>query len=359
MRIPTEEDAQALLGWRPPGGVISVYLDFHPEDRGEPWRIELRNGLAAVRDRADGEEAPVAATAQRIEERLAAESQSPRGRTRIGFVEVARKPGREEWFSVQIPMDGGEIALGERPRIGPLVAILDRSSPRGVVAVSAERVRLLLWSLAGLDELDSWGLEIFSLDWRERKAQRSADPARTQGAKASGRDQFEQRLEANRERFLRETGRLAGAALAERGCAELLAFGDPEHVREVAAGAAGSMVEVQAVDEHNLVTERVTEIRERVEEHVRRLERERELELVERVTAAARSGDRGSLGADETARALEEGRVEHLLLARDGGAAERMIEAALETSARVTQLVDEDAATALSEADGVGALLRY
>jgi hypothetical protein len=72
-----------------------------------------------------------------------------------------------------------------------------------------------------------------------------------------------------------------------------------------------------------------------------------------------RGGDRGAAGKAETAEALAQGRVEHLLIHPALADAEGMIEMALETSARVTQVDGDGAADALAQSDGVAALLRY
>jgi hypothetical protein len=377
VRPPSQEALSQLLRWEPPHGVVSVYVDLQPADRGEGWRIELRNGLAAAVERArerDGRETrrELEATARRILDRFPSEAAHPEGRTQIGFVEVASKPGREEWYAVQIPAAPVQVVHDARPVVRPLVAILDDAAPRGVAAVSAERVRLLRWALGTIEELEDWGLEIFSLDWRERKAQRSGDPARVQGAKASGRDQFGQRLEANRDHFLRQAGRLATQRVRALDCDELLVLGDADHVREFADGA-GEGVEVRPVDGHNVISARPHEIAGRLEELLDELNRSRELELVRRVKDEAHGGTRGAVGRQETLEALEQGRVAHLVFDAaleddgepgggddDGGLrlGERLIELALATGARVTP-VEGEAAEALAEAEGVAGLLRY
>jgi Bacterial archaeo-eukaryotic release factor family 10 len=378
VRAPSQEALSQLLRWEPPHGVVSVYVDLQPADRGEGWRIELRNGLGAALERVrerDGREArrELEATAKRILDRFPPEAGHPEGRTQIGFVEVASKPGREEWFAVQMRSSPVRVVHDARPVVRPLVTMLDDGAPRGVAAVSAERVRLLRWALGTIEELEDWGLEIFSLDWRERKAQRAGDPARVQGAKASGRDQFDQRLEANREHFLRQAGRLATQRVQALDCDELLVLGDAEHVREFADGA-GDGVEVRQVDGHNVISARPHEIAERLEELLGELNRSRELELVRRVKDEAHGGTRGAVGVQETLEALEQGRVAHLvfdasledggepgvLTGEDGGLrlAERLIELALTTGARVTP-VEGEAAEALAEAEGVAGLLRY
>ena len=377
MRFPDESAAKDLLAWRRPLGVISVYLDLRPEDRGEPWRIELEHALAAAVKRGeDGRhKEALAQTAKRISARFPAEPAEQEGRTQVGFVEVAPKPAREEWFSLQLPLDASAVMPNSRPLVLPLLTLMKDGSPRGVVAVSSERVRLFEWAFGHLEELDDWELEITSLDWRERKAQRPGDPARVQGAKAAGHDQYDQRLEANRDHFLRETGRLAAAQIKERGIDDLLAFGDPPAVRELSEGA-GKGVSVCAAGEQNLIGAPLGEIQVQTTSTIEELSRERELALVSRVVDEARGGTRGALGAQETSQALAEGRVEHLLIDPEREYSgdpigslnsddddelpvpDRLVAAALATRARVTP-VEGEAAERLAPSDGVGALLRY
>lgn len=378
MTAPTPADLTGLLRWRPSNGVVSVYLDVAPGDRGEAWRIELRNGLRSAMEGArDGwdRETRVAleAAIERIKGRFA-EGGRPNGRAHVGFVE-AGSSGRERWFSFALPIGTTTVVHAPRPLLRPLLAALDDGAPRGVFAASAEHVRLLGWALGELEEIDSWSLEIFSRDWRERKSRGSADPARAQGTTASGRDQFEQRLEANRERFLRESAKLAVQRAAGRGWQEIDVFADEHHFQLLAEGLPDG-IPVRHVDDHNVISQPTHAIAERLEALLPRINREREGALLQRVRGEAHGGTRGALGLEETLQALLEGRVEHLLLDPErryelpGGSpladaadpelplAERMVELALSTSASVTPL-EGDAAEDLAEHGGVAALLRY
>jgi Bacterial archaeo-eukaryotic release factor family 5 len=292
---------------------------------------------------------------------------------------VAERGGRELWYQSRIPPRVTEVACGHRPYLRPLIEIADVGARVGVAGVSGDQVRLWEWEFGVLSELDDWEI-LTTGDWRERKAQRPSDPARVQGAKASGREQHDQRVEAHRERFLKDAGMRTSARAGERGWRDLLVFGENEHVRHF----------THALDRHeprhvygkNVVSEPSSRIAARVGELLPDLSRERGLKLVETVKESAYSGkERGSLGPQETLEALGQGRVEHLLfdaerdyrghgiekslsyggppLGEDGlPVTELMIEQALETGARVTPLVGE-AAAALDEHDGVAALLRY
>jgi hypothetical protein len=371
MPPPTNESLRELLRWEPEHGVLSAYVVIDPADRSEGWRIELRNQLRALDRESLAHDARVAldATVERVLDRFPPDSPLPRGRIQAGFIEVAAKPGREEWFSLQLEGPSTEVTHGRRPSVGGLLTLVDEGEPRGVALVSGERVRLLHWELGWLSELENWEIEVFSLDWRERKSQRPGDPARVQGSTSSGRDQFGQRMDHNRERFLKEAGRLAVERL-DPGDAELLAFGDPEHVREFAAGG-GELV--RACGALNLISAPASELEAQIGEAVRELNRRRELDLAERIKAEAAGGSRGAVGAEETLQALAEGRVDHLLYDSEAALeaelpsavkpdgltpAERMVELALATSARITP-AEGDAAEALAEVGGVAALLRY
>jgi hypothetical protein len=357
-----------LIEWRPSHGIISVYLEIDPGDRSEGWRLALRDGLKPLAEANGSHEAKLAAraTLERIPDRFP-EGSTPSGRCQIGFVEVAEKPGRELWASSQmVPAEPG-VVRRERPHLEPLVELLDDGWPIGVVAVAAEQVRLFEWRLGVTEELDRWGARISRRQWRERKAAKPRNPAAGQAVSASGKDQYDQRLEANRERFLRRSGPLVGAEAERRDWRLVLAYGD-HHEVEIIGDADGVRLEPMA--EANVIGESVEEVGQRVTEDVADLNRRRELELVERAMGAALESDRrGSLGLAPTLDALAEGRVEHLIFqgaSRDreerteavAKNADDLIEGAVRTSAQITP-VEGEAARALTPYEGVAALWRY
>jgi hypothetical protein len=380
-------ELRELAEWRPRSGVISVCLLIDPADRRESWRAQLRDGLKRVveRSRERNRELWVAtkATAERILDGFPDARPHQPGRTQIGFVEVAEKPGRERWYSFQLSARATEIVLWQRPYLGPLVELLDDGAPLGVLAVGAERVRLWEWSLGECEEVANWEPEFRKRDWRERRAPQSADPGRSQFTSAAGKDQIGQRLDANRERFLHETGRALAEPLRSRGWRALLAFGSKDQVETVRqtleplAAGLEQPVPLQLVAEKDIVGEGERQVAERVEAALEGLNRDRELALVRRAESATHAeGGSAALGRQETLQALDEGRVAHLIFdpsASFDGEAPRpawgigeergpevaeMIEQALRTSAWVTP-VEGEAAEALAAHEGVAALLRY
>jgi hypothetical protein len=364
MGEPTLEEVREASEWHPVLGVISIYLGFDPADRTGAWRTELRNGLEAVLE--ENEEAEhelrvaLRATAKRVIERFEDGDLRPPPRGEAGFVEVSEKEGGERWWGTGAPPVADvcvEFAAG--PVVAPLLALCCRGAARGVALLSSERVRLLRCAGGALEELEDWELSLFSLDWRERKSQSTNDPARAQGVSASGHDQYGERLEHNRQRFLSECGRLAARALEERGLDQVVVFGPAKDAEAFDSGLGSARAKRALGGEMELISTPRAKLGELVADAIERLDSERERALVERALGEAKGGSRGSAGVQETRGALREGRVDHLVFdAAIGADAEDLIRAAVAGSAQVTIVCDE-VAEPLAEAEGVAAILRY
>jgi release factor family 10 len=384
MSHPTFEDARKLVEWRPPHGVVSVYLGFDPADRGGAWRTELRNALAHVlhaKEDADHEtRVALKATVARIEERFANHDRGlPRGE--VGFVEVSDNGAAEHWWTPHMAPDADVCAcVAERPVVSPLLYLAEHGCPRGVALLSAERVRLFEWAPGHLEELEAPELALYSSEWRERKAATVPDPARGQGVSAAGRDRYDDRLADNRERFLIECGHRAAQLAGERGWQQIDTFGIVDHVRCFRQGATGpSVPPIEVGGEVDLISvDDDGKLEVRFEEGARRLAIERDCSLIEHALEEARGGSRGAAGPQETLTALDEGRVSHLVVDAAHAAAacsgpliaaeqapwnggvklEPLAGRALTSAAKVSTVVDE-AAEMLEPVDGVAALLRY
>jgi hypothetical protein len=364
MSEPTLEEAREISEWRPPLGVLSVYLGFDPADRGGGWRTGLRNALDAIleshKEAEHEHRVALRATAKRLVERFEDGDLRPPPRGEVGFVEVAEREGVEHWWGTgTAPVADAGAEYAPEPAVAPLIALICRGGARGVALVSSERVRLLRCGDGSLEELEDWELSVFSLDWRERKSHSTTNPARAQGVSASGHDQYGERLDRNRQRFLAECGELAGRTLEENGLGEAIVFGQAKDA-ECFEGAFGA-AKARAVHggDADLISVPKGKLGETVAAAIERADSERERAVVERALGEVKGGSRGSAGIQETKVALAEGRVDHLVF--DGaldGDVESLIRAAFAGSATVTIVRDELAAP-LAEAEGVAAILRY
>jgi len=366
-----------LIEWRPENGILSVYVHVDPGDRGRGWRIELRERLRALAEETSPHEERRAfeAAAGEVLERFPDNGAPPEGRGHVGFIELAEKRPRSVWRSMQMGPRRVDVVRSQRPYVRPLVELFAEGPHVGVVLTSADRARLLDWSLGAIRELEDWELTLFSLDWRERKAERSI-PGPRSWTSASGRDQFGQRLDANRQRFLREVGSLVGKELAERKWQHIIAFGIEEHPRELADGLGVAADRLHVVRQ-DLVTAPDGQVAERVATEVHELNTSQALELVREIEEAVGAEPGAALGPQETLKALAEGRARHLVfdaerdydgvpdaeLGYDDGTdgvpvGERLVELAVTTKAEITPVYEEPAAK-LEPHEGVVALLRY
>ncbi len=363
MGLPRLEEARELSEWQPPLGVVSIYLGFDPADRSDAWRTLLRNGVDRVLALADGggheHKLAVRATAKRLLERFEPRGVRPPPRGEVGFVEVSRGGGRERWWGVGVEPLAPGVAHADRPVVTELVDLCGRAAPIGVALLSAERVRLLRFVEGELEELADWELSILSLAWRERKTQSTRDPARAQGVGSSGHDQYGERLEHNRQRFLKECGRLARERLQKLGLGEIVAFGPAPDVDAFRSDLDPTPIQTEAGGDAELISAPTKEVIAAVSAAVERLAAEREREVVERALAGARGGSRGAAGVQDTLAALVERRVDHLALSPAvGEPAEALVRDALAGDAKIT-IVHDGVAELLRPAEGVAAILRY
>jgi release factor family 5 len=376
----TERDQliRRLVEWQPALGVLSVYVNVDPADRSQGWQIELRERLRALAPETSphAERRAFNAAAAEVAERFPENAAPPDGRGHVGFIELSEKRPRSVWRSMQMGPRRTEVLRAPRPHVRPLLELFAEGPHVGIVLTSAERVRLLEWSLGAIRELEDWEITLFSRDWRERKAERSL-PGTGSWTSASGRDQYGQRLDANRKRFLHEVGGRVGDEQAKRKWRHILAFGIEEHPRELVAGMTAGDDRTRVIG-HDLVSTPESEVAERVAAEVRALNADAALAAVNEVEEAIGAEPGTALGPQETLQALAEGRARHLVFDAgrdyDGSApeagrgydeggdgvpvGERMVELAVATGAEITP-VREDPAAKLEAHDGVAALLRY
>jgi hypothetical protein len=359
----TLDDVRELSEWRPPFGVVSVYLGFDPGDRGAPWRTILRNGVDHALDPpedADHErKIAVRETARRLLDRFEQKDVESPPRGEAGFIEVSRNKGLERWWGTGVAPAIPGVLLGDRPTVVQLVDLCRRGEGCGIALLSAERVRLLRFDDWELEELEDWELSVASREWRERKARSTYDPTRARGVSASGHDQYEERLDNNRRRFLVGCGHRARERLGQQGLAEVVAFGPPADAESFLAGLGPTPIKSEIGGEADLISTPRGQLIETVSAAVERLAIQRDRDVVERALEEARGGIRGAVGLQETIEALEQRRVENVSFdAAIGEPGEELVRGAFAGRAEIT-VVRDGVAELLASAEGVAAILRY
>ena len=258
---------------------------------------------------------------------------------------------------------------------------------RGVLVVSRSGMRVLELELGQTSELEAVEFAPSTDDWREMKGPAGANPALAQQT-APQRDRFARRLEDRYARFLASAARRIVSLAETRDWELVLASGDPRLVVPLTEDLASSGIRAVS-SERSLENLPLGDVAETVTPELRDTRKRQAAALVDQARSEALAGGAACLGLDETLYALGEGRVAHLVLdserefrgssttdgrlvsegQRPAGAsphelklepnlAERMIERALETGARISS-VNGPAAEVLSDSGGVAALLRW
>lgn len=372
-------------------GVLSVFVGITPERAAEPrpgWPIAIRNELRALRQRMK-EEGPHelwVALSERVErlepelERLLDASRYGRGRAL--FATVA--DDRVETVAIQVPFQD-RVVFDRSAYVRPLVAVYDEGRPAGVAVVYNRGVRLLEWRVGEAEELFHEAFTIGGRGWREHTGPAPAQPLDSRPG-GHRRDRYEERVDENRSRFLREQAGAVADWANRRSWDRLVVAGDPRLTKPFSEELHPSSGEQLLVFDLSWEEEAPNTIAEGAWDLLKTARRERERNLVEEARNRALAGGTGALGLDDVLASLNEGRVERLLFDVDASFSgyrtpegllyvtdqvptvqetleeplllARMIERAVTTSAKVTPLEDE-AAEALRIHGGVAALLRW
>lgn len=382
-----------------PLGVLSLYVGLHPEEEtGSPpvWELEARHGLEEIEREleAEGDVRRAEALAGRLAE-LRDEvdlllSPQEAGLGRALFAGLSG--GEAIRVTLRSPFET-RVTLGRRARLRPLARALQAGRPAGLILLSDEGLRLFEWRLA---EVEGLAVVPFVEPGEERRELSGPAYAHPRGAPYAGpgfrvgqqRDLFERRVEEERELLAAGQVEDIRAQARRRGWEDVVVTGDERLARPLAQGLHEPGSPEVTLDPRLLGWLSPAELAEAAAAVLEEARARRGLVLLARVREEALAGGRGALGLGDTLAALAEGRVEQLILpavrelhgarAPDGrfvpageippgvsssqlrpeyDLAERMVERALETGARLTLLAGE--AEAALGSDEAAALLRW
>ena len=382
-----------------PLGILSVYVGIHPEEEtGSPpvWELQVRHGLEEIEreleaeDDGRGPEALAARLAELGDELDLLLSPREPGRGRALFVGLSG--GEAIRVTLPLPLET-RVTLGGRARLRPLVRALQDGRPAGLILLSDEGLSLFEWHLGEVRELE---VVPFVARGGERRELSGPAYAHPRGAPYAGpgfragqqRDLFERRAEEERELLVAGRAGDLRAQARRRDWEDVVVAGDERLSRPLAEGLREPGSPEVTVDHRLLAWLSPAELAEAAAPVLEEARGRRGLMLLARAREEALAGGRGALGLGDTLAALADGRVEELILpavrefpgarAPDGrlvpagetppgvspsqlrperDLAERMVERALETGARLTLLAG-GAEEALGS-DEAAALLRW
>lgn len=340
--------------------VLSVYLHGEERDfaRRAVWRRNLERGLAEARVVAESaaETEAFDAAATLINHALGVYQEFLPARGWVGFATAD-----ELVHGTATPAPVPDLVRWEPGlRVAPYVRVLKQTRPIITAILDQRQARLFRYVEGRLEELERLDAGEITDTADIGTAKRAATHSGVRGQTST--DAARRQIEVGAERLAR---RAAGAIESLAGADGLAILGGtPEMIalvgHETGQGSRHPPLEVPSL--HMGMTE--PQVRTLVEDAASRLSQDIHSELVEELIGMARSEGRGALGREHTVTALEERRVEMLVIARGRATSEPdfvdyCVGAALEQGADVEEVAGPAEARLEDAGGGIGARLRY
>lgn len=340
------DDVRALLDLSEP--VLSIYLNVDHANR-ENWRIWLKDTLKAQeRWLAEVNDPHWRDLSKQAEDFLT--RYQPEGKGLALFVSYDDVRS----FALPFPVENS-LHYGAAVTM-PLVWMIDEYEPYMIVLVDQEKANILRGYLGSVTREDRLELDIDDYDWHQRSEYQL-------GTFAQGdfRDLFEKMIDEHRARYYRElAGRIETISREQK--IERIIFGGADESAHMVKGFLPDRMQSMIVGVLPIpMRANGQEILAKAGAAAQAYERAYEVRLVDEVIDMAKSNGRGAVGRDAVMRALEEQRVELLILPYpvddDPFAAE--LQRKLLKSSGTLELVYGAAADRLREEGGIGARLYY
>jgi len=339
--------------------VLSVYLDTDQADFAERdrWRTALDNLVSIARESAEDTTAFDRAVAHLGPALEPDSNQFMNGRGWAGF---ATPDGVIHAGTVPTPMP--DLVRWENGlHVAPYVRTRKQSRPVVAVIVDSRRARVLQYVQGGLSEADSLRADTYLGDLTDvNVAKRPAAHSGVRGK--TGTDAAQRILEVERNRLLQ---RVAEEVIDQAGETGFVVVGGNERAMHALLERLDPLDETRVLAEPSLNFDMSgADVRSAVEAAASELSTRSQAETVDRLVDQARADGRGTLGPDDTERALRERRVDTLVVSRRlrqdrPDLADRLGGAAFDQGATVVEAARDAGATLDREGDGVGAILRY
>jgi hypothetical protein len=263
-----------------------------------------------------------------------------------------------ETLPVQVPT----LARWESgPRVAPYIRGLKQLRPMGIALVDSRRGRIFLYREGQVEEVEDFRADTFLGDLLDPAApQRTGRYSGSRGETAT--DAAQRYLEEGTGRMMKRVRDLCIDLVRPDGF--ILIGGDQEALAALRPLFPKKM-DCRVLENPSLYVEMsAAEIKVAAAEAASTLSKLRQNTLLNQITEQTYSGGNGSLGAEETVRALREGRVDILALSRgfveaNPDLADQCVTHAFQQGADVRVFSGDPASRLDAEGGGVGARLRY
>lgn len=298
-----------------PQPILTAYLETNPanpRNQGHPpgVLIWLKSRARVLRSRIPkAEQKLFQEQVRRVEELL--RNQPPQER---GLVVLA---GPETWQVLPLQVDVEDELHWGRPSFTQLLWLLDEHQPCGAALVDRSGVRFYKFWMGFAEEQEKFRFQLDLTEWRKKYLVPPAHPG-VQKTRGSQRDVFEQRVEAQLEKFYKETANRIQQWTAEEKLIPVVVAGPQGAVDSVWNELPKPFQERCLLVRADLSHLAPANLAVRLEQEIKAWKRNREQQMVEQLLANP-NGRRAVVGPDETLRRIQEGMARELVVVRGLG----------------------------------------
>ena len=344
------------------GPVLSVYIDGNQNDPAErnKWRTELEHGLDEARRAMAGGESELGgfdAACRLVQSDLNGFEAFLPDKAFVAFATADRL-----WYAQSLSVSMPNLVRWDHGiAVAPYVRGLKQERPVVVAVADSQRARVFLYRGGVVQEVDDLRADTFMGDLTDVGMSKRSTVVTDQRGETST-DAGQRALEVAAQRMVKELSKVIAQRAGDHGFVVLGGTrGMETWVRDALPKSFEDRVMIDAALHVDM---RETEVRRSVGDSASELTRRWQLGLVELVFDQARAGGRGTTGYRETEKALEEMRVDSLLLSRertrrDPADADRLIGIAFAGNTHVEEVAGAAGDLLDLEAEGIASRLRF
>lgn len=351
----TTQELQQLLAERTEP-ILSLYLNVNPgTDENQAttpaWQIWLKNTLRQIESELDPAQESAWETIRTRVDRYF-ESYRPESRTLVLFV------GVDTLDDFLLPLTTENQSAFGAPLVTPFFWLLDEYERYLIALVDQEQALFYIAYLGQIGQQDSMEIDIADYDW----GQKTLNPPVTRNLQGgSNREAFEDMIGEHRARFYRDVAAQIEKLYTEQNTNRIV-LGGSEPTAHAIKGYLPERIanQVIAVLPIPLIA-KPQEVQEKIMPVALEHERQYEAQLLDEVIDAAKSGGRGALGRADVESALQQQRVELLILPHPPDGNDWLIDLPLRASdsSATVEHVHGEALERLRAEGGVAARLYY
>jgi len=219
----------------------------------------------------------------------------------------------DESIVYPLPVDVPNAAAFGKPLVTPLLWAIDEYEPYLIVMVDHEKARVLDAYLGSIGYQESAALELDTSEWSHKTTQVTSAAA-AKMVQSNDRDDFDRRVDHFLEQFYEDVAHRAAELAAKQQIRRLILGGDEESAHAVSKllpkAMTESIVAVMPIPMRYNKKEILDHVTPTALEH----ERQQELALVEQVIDMAKAKERAVVGRGPVLDALDQHRVELLIV---------------------------------------------